>query len=205
MLVGLSSDPAAYDEIFRYLQAELSGYKADFVFNPQNDLLKERLAARGARFEKEQQKMVFTHRFPQVDTSGVELLSPRYMDQYLAMHGTDAYWTGEKVAAATEKFRTFIAVEGETVVGYLDVTHCFGENEPYDLLVKEEYRRRGWGRKLLAAALTMNEPKDMMLLVDIDNEPAMRLYGSMGFIKAERQNNLTAQWKIEEVTDRAET
>ena len=196
MLAGLSRAGEAYDELLRHLEDDYPGYDADFVFNPRNDLLKEKLKVRGARFDTEQQKMVFTHRLPRLDTRGVELLSPRYMDQYLAMHGTDMYWTGEKVAEATERFRTLIAVDGGTVTGYIDVTHCYDENEPYDLFVKEKYRRKGWGRKLLAAALAMNEPKDMMLLVEIDNEPAMRLYESMGFVKAERQNSLTVRWKI---------
>lgn len=197
MLAGLSRVKSAYDELLRYLEKNYSGYDADFVFNPQNDLLKDELEARGARFETEQQKMVFSHMLQQTDTGGVELLSQRYMDQYLAMHGTDMYWTGDKVAEATERFRTLIAVDGETVVGYIDVTHCFDENEPYDLFVKEECRRKGWGRKLLAGALALNEPKDMMLLVEVDNEPAIQLYESMGFIKVKRQNSITVRWKIE--------
>lgn len=36
----------------------------------------------------------------------------------------------------------------------------------------------------------------MMLLVDVDNDPAISLYESMGFIKAKNQNNLTAHWKV---------
>ena len=54
----------------------------------------------------------------------------------------------------------------------------------------------GYGRKLLAKALDMNRPNGMMLLVDVDNEPAIRLYASMGFAKAQGQNNLTAHWRI---------
>ncbi|MBO4831406.1 MAG: GNAT family N-acetyltransferase [Oscillospiraceae bacterium] len=196
MLTGLSRVSSAYDELLRYLEENYPDYNADFVFNPKNDLLKDKLDVRGALFETEQQRMVFTHRLPQADTRGVELLSPRYMDQYLTIHGTDMYWTGEKVAEATERFRTLLAVDDGNVVGYMDVTHCYKENEPYDLFVRPEYRRKGWGRKLLARALAMNEPKDMMLLVEIDNEPAIRLYEGMGFIKKERQNSLTVHWKI---------
>ena len=88
------------------------------------------------------------------------------------------------------------AVEDGVVTGYIDVTHCFAENEPFDLLVKEEYRRKGYGRQLLAKALLENEPKDMMLLVDFDNEQAINLYESMGFIKKEKGNLLTAYWKV---------
>lgn len=74
------------------------------------------------------------------------------------------------------------------MVGYLDVTHCFAENEPFDLVVLPEYRRMGYGKKLLAKALELNRPNDMMLLVDIDNEAALHLYSSMGFTKIRGQN-----------------
>ena len=53
--------------------------------------------------------------------------------EYCVIHGKDMYWTGEKIAAAPEKFRTFLAINQGRVVGYLDVTHCFEENEPYDI------------------------------------------------------------------------
>ena len=78
----------------------------------------------------------------------------------------------------------------------MDVTYCFEENEPFDLLVLEKYRRKGYGRKMLAKALEMNHPKQMMLLVDVDNMPAIRLYESMGFETADGQNSLTAHWRI---------
>ena len=106
------------------------------------------------------------------------------------------YWTGEKVIKASDRFKTFVVIEDGIVTGYIDVTHCFAENEPYDILVKKEYRRKGYGRQLLAKALKENEPKDMMLLVDFDNEPAINLYESLGFIKKESGNLLTAYWKV---------
>ena len=122
--------------------------------------------------------------------------SEQYAAEYCVIHSRDVYWTGEKVAAAPERFRIFLAIDGGRVVGYLDVTHCFEENEPYNLFVLPEYRRRGFGRKLLAAALECNRPKGMMLLVDTDNVPAIRLYASMGFQTVRGQNSLTAHWEI---------
>ena len=82
------------------------------------------------------------------------------------------------------------------VVGYLDVTHCYEENEPYSLQVLAAHRRRGWGRKLLAKALELNRPKGMMVLVDVGDAPAIRLCESAGFVKVEGQNSLTATWQI---------
>ena len=198
MLVGLSREREAYLEVFRYLEQCCPGYSADFVFNPGNCLLKELLEKRNAEFEPEQQKMVLHTPVLGLDTAGVELLSGKYTGQYCAIHGKDMYWTGEKVAAAQDRFRTFLAIHDGKVVGYMDVTYTYSENEPFDLFVLEDYRRMGYGRKLLAKAVEMNRPKGMMLLVDVDNAPAIRLYESMGFVKEQGQNNLTAYWTVPE-------
>ncbi len=196
MLVGLSREREAYLEVFHYLEQCYPGYNADFVFNPGNYLLKELLESRNAEFEPEQQKMVLGTPVLGMDTTGVELYSEKYADQYFAIHNKDMYWTGEKVAAAQDHFHTFLAIHDGKVVGYMDVTYIFEENEPFDLFVLKEYRRMGYGRKLLAKALEMNHPKGMMLLVDVDNDPAIHLYESMGFAKVQGQNNLTAHWTV---------
>lgn len=196
MLVGLSREREAYREVFRYLERHYPGYQGDFICNPANDLLKELLESKHAEFEPEQQKMVLGTPVLGLDTTGVEPYTEQYAGQFFAMHSKDRYWTGEKVAAAPYRFRIFLAIQEGKVVGYLDVTHCFAENEPYDLLVLEEYRGMGYGRKLLAKALERNQPNGMMLLVDADNVPAIRLYESMGFEKVQNQNNQTAHWKV---------
>lgn len=198
MLVGLSRDKEAYLEVLHYLEQCYPGYIADFVFNPGNYLLKELLDFRNAEYGPEQQKMVLGIPVLGIDTTGVELLSDQYAEQYCAIHNKDMYWTGEKVAQAQDHFRTFLAIHDNKVVGYMDVTYTFKENEPFDLFVLEEYRRMGYGRKLLVKALEMNQPNGMMLLVDVDNAPAISLYESMGFTKVQGQNNLTAHWSVPE-------
>ncbi len=196
MTVGLSRCAEAYEEILDYLPENYPGYQADFVFNPRNYLLKELLEQKGAEFDPEQQKMVFFGKAPEVNTEGIVPLSEQYMEQYVAMHNTDMFWTAEKVAKRPDRFNVFLAVDQGNVVGYIDVTNCYEENELYDIVVKEKYRRRSWGRKLLGKALKENEPNSMMLLVDIDNEPAIALYESMGFVKRQGEKNLTAFWKM---------
>ncbi len=196
MLVGLSREWDAYRELFSWLNRHYSGCQVDFVFNPRNHLLRELLMEKGAEWEPEQQKMVLGTPILNTDCTGVELFSQEYAQQYFAIHNKDMYWTGEKVAAAPDRFRTFLAVQKDRVVGYLDVTHCFEENEPFDLMVLPEYRGQGYGRKLLTSALAMNQPKGMMLLVETDNHAALRLYESLGFQKAEGPNYLTAHWTV---------
>lgn len=196
MLVGLSRNKEAYLEVLRYLEQCYPGYSADFVFNPGNYLLKELLDLRNAEYEPEQQKMVLGIPELGIDTTGVELLSAQYIEQYCAIHNKDMYWTGEKVAQAQDHFRTFLAIYNGKVVGYLDVTYTFKKNEPYDLFVLEEYRALGFERKLLAKALEMNQPNGMMVLMDVDDAASICLYGSVGFAKVQGQNNLTAHWTV---------
>ena len=196
MLVGLSRKAEAYEAVTAYLQERFAGFQADFVFNPANDLLKSELTRKGAKFDPEQQFMELTGNPPVVDTDGIELLSEARQEQYFALHNKDMYWTGERIAEDPDWFRTFIAVENERVVGYLDVTWPKDPNYIFDLLVAEENRGRGWGRKLLAKMLEMNRPRGMTLQVYVDNTPALRLYESMGFTKVEGRNDIPASWII---------
>lgn len=198
MLVGLSREKEAYLEALHYLEQCYPGYSADFVFNPGNYLLKELLDQRKAEYEPEQQKMVLGTSVLGIDTTGVELLSEQYIEQYCSIHNKDMYWTGEKVVQAQDRFRTFLAIYDGKVVGYIDVTYTFMENEPYDLFVLEQYRTLGYERKLLAKALEMNQPNGMMVLTDVDDTSSIRLYESVGFAKVQGQNNLTAHWTVPE-------
>lgn len=196
MLVGLSRYEDAYSAMFAYLKEHYIGYSADFVFNPNNYLLYNCLKQNGAEFYEEEQRMVYNNSTLNIDTTGIELLTEPYISSYIDIHQTDMYWTADKILAAKDRFRTFIAIEKGIVVGYLDVTYCYKENEPYDLWVKEEYRKRGYGRKLLAKALEMNKPKGMMLLIEIHNKAAIHLYESMGFEKIDNQNSIAAHLQM---------
>ncbi len=196
MLVGLSREDGAYEEMAAYLLENYPGYQADFVFNPRNDKIRAMLKKHGASFDTEQQKMVLTDDSVSVDCTGVENLTEAYVDQYCAIHEKDCYWTAERIVEAKDIFRVFLAIDKGKVVGYLDITDDDDENEPFDIMVVEAYRRRGWGRKLLGKAIEENRPRKMILFVEVDNIPALKLYGSMGFTKAEGQNSVTATWNI---------
>lgn len=79
-----------------------------------------------------------------------------------------------------------------TIVGYLDVTYCFEENEPYALWIREEYKNTDCGQALLREALGQNQPLGMMVLVDTDAFDEIRIYEATGFEKAEGQNIMYA-------------
>ena len=188
----------AADEMLAYLKEAYSPGQVEFTFRPEEMLLHAALLRTDATVYPEQMDMRLAHRPTETDTSGVALLSERYLAQYCALHdaGSDAYLDGEEVASRPETFRVFVAVKDGRVVGYLDVTHCYETNNISDLYVDETQRRKGYGRKLLAKAIEMNHPKEMTLQVDIDNEPAIRLYEKMGFEKIPNRNTIDAIWKI---------
>ena len=198
MLECFSREKESYAEAFRYLADSFPGYDADFVFDPQNSVLKELLEEYGAEFDTEQQKMVLETVVSGIDTTGVEPLSEKYAEEYCAIHTKDVYWTGERVLEAQDRFRTFLAVNEGKVVGYIDVTYTYDENEPFDLLVLEDCRRMGYGRKLLAKAVEENKPCGMVLHVDVDNAPAIHLYKSMGFKRTVGGNTLTSHLTLPE-------
>ena len=195
MLSGVSLDGTAYDEMISYLCGNYPGHEIYFVFNPENGILKGRLQGLCAEFMTEQMKMVHSGAIPPFDTDGAALLTPEYYEQYIESHNKDVYWAGDKVIEAKEKFKTLIITDGGKLAGYIDISQGRAENGIFDLLVKPEYRRKGYGRKLLIKALQINKPCGMRLEVDIDNIPAINLYNSAGFMPIEHQNVLTVLLK----------
>ncbi len=192
MLMPLSRSATAYGALLAFLKERYPGWQCDFVYNPGNYLLHSLLKENAAEFDTEQQKMVLTGGAAYTDDSRIVLYSPKYRDGYTAIHSTDVYWTAERVLEAPERFRVILALEAGEVVGYIDVTHNYDENEPFDVFVKESHRRRGYARAMLMKAIELNRPKAMMLTVNVDNAPAIALYESLGFERVEGQNNITA-------------
>lgn len=198
MLVGLSRRRTAYEEMLAYLKEHYPGWQADFVYNPQNYLLHGLLEQERAEFEPEVQKMVLKRDVPYESSHQIELYSEKYREGYRAIHDDDdgRYWTADKVIAAPDRFRILLAIEQGEVVGFIDITHKFEENEPFDVFVKEDHRRKGYAKAMLSKAIALNRPKALMLLVEKENAAAIGLYESMGFDKAEDGDNITAHAQL---------
>lgn len=196
MLAAITRSETAYAELAQYLQDSYAGFQADFVFHPDNSPLLSVLTRRGAVIYPPQQRMILKDDGRMTDTHGIEPFSERYRQQYLEMHARNCYWTGEKILAAHDEFQVFLAVEDGKVIGYIDMTCGYDENEPLDIWVRPEHRGKGWGKRLMAKAIQANRPNGMALLVDVDNVPAISLYTSAGFEKDVGQENQTATWEI---------
>ena len=190
LLLGLSKEKQAYDEMIQFLKQNYPGYQADFVYNPKNYLLQETLTSLQAEFAKEQQRMVLDHIVPYQSNHQIVLYEPKYREQYCAIHLNDCYWTAERVIEAPDDFRIILAIQDDQVVGYIDITYQLEDNEPFDVFVKKEYRRQGIAKAMLAKAIELNQPKKMSLLVNVDNYPAIALYESLGFITVKDENSI---------------
>lgn len=194
MIVGLSKEEESFKEILSFIEAKYKGYQLDYVINPQNINFVKVLKARNAVFEEEQQWMVCEKNIDKLTEFDIIVLSSDYKEQYIDKHNKDGYWTAEKVIAANDKFRTFLAIDHGTVIGYIDVTYCFDKNEIYDLWVDELFEGKGYELALLQAAINMNMPNKMLVLVDVDNTSEIEMFKSVGFVPVEGTKSIYASY-----------
>ncbi len=192
MIIGLSKSEHAYNELFKYLEKDYKGYRCDFVINPKNILLKNILVSKDAKFENEQQRMIA--RFPSHKQYplDIQLYTEQWKQAYINMHVKETYWTAEKVLSAFNRFRVFLAIHQGQLVGYLDVTYTYKQNEPYSLFILPEYQNLGYEQALLSKAIQMNGISTMMTLVDVKAKEEIRIYEEAGFEVIKGQNSVFA-------------
>ncbi len=83
-----------------------------------------------------------------------------------------------------------VAVEGDTVCGYVGSQAVLGEADMMNIAVDPEYRRQGIARLLveqLIAQLKNQGNYQLTLEVRASNEPAIGLYEQMGFTQVGRR------------------
>ena len=190
MIIGLSKSEHAYNELFEYLEKNYKGYRCDFVINPKNILLKNILTSKNAIFENEQQRMIARQASKKDYSLDIQLFRDKWKQAYIDMHVKETYWTAEKVLSAFDRFRVFLAINHEQLIGYLDVTYTYKQNEPYSLFVLPEYQNLGYEQALLSKAIQMNGTNTMMTLVDANAKEEIRIYEEAGFETIEGQNSI---------------
>ena len=85
-----------------------------------------------------------------------------------------------------------VALDGETVVGYVGSQSVEGEADMMNVAVHPEYRRRGIARMLineLMDALAKQGVHSLALEVRDSNAPAIALYEQLGFSQVGRRPN----------------
>lgn len=195
LLIGLSKEEAGIREMLAFMENNYKGYQLDFVINPRHDVFCNVLQSKKAKFEEEQQWMAWEIETENQYPYDVVLLTPEYETQYIDKHNKDTFWTAEKVMQANDRFRIFLAIREGKVVGYMDVTYCYEKNEPYDVWVADEYKGKGYEQALLQAAIRMNQPNKMMVLVDVNHCEEIEMLKSIGFVPVIGTNSVYVTYK----------
>ena len=85
-----------------------------------------------------------------------------------------------------------VAMEGDTLVGYVGSQTCMDETDMMNIAVSPAYRRKGVGRALIEAlveALKEKGSRCLTLEVRASNEGAIALYTKMGFTQIGLRKN----------------
>lgn len=85
-----------------------------------------------------------------------------------------------------------VAVDGDTVAGYIGSQSVMGEADMMNVAVSPAYRRQGIAEKLvvtLAEKLTAQNVSSLTLEVRASNEPAIALYEKLSFVQVGRRPN----------------
>ena len=85
-----------------------------------------------------------------------------------------------------------VAVDGDTVAGYIGSQSVMGEADMMNVAVSPAYRRQGIAEKLvvtLAEKLTAQNVSSLTLEVRASNEPAIALYEKLLFVQVGRRPN----------------
>ena len=82
-----------------------------------------------------------------------------------------------------------VAMDGDTVAGYVGSQTVLDEADMLNLAVQPDYRRRGIAKRLCRALMGNLNAHSLTLEVRVTNEPAIRLYNSLGFREVGRRKN----------------
>lgn len=188
MLWGFARDRSVYQILFDHFRSVYSGYHLDAVVTKVNRVMYEEYQKQGLQYDVEQIMMTLEHYTPKPVDADIVRYSPVYESSFRAIHDDEGcYWTAERMLGALDRYDVFLAVEDGQAVGYIEMTTGFDENEPIQLLVREDRRGKGYGRALLQTAIEANLPKKTVLEVYANNTPALNLYLSLGFRETLRE------------------
>ena len=77
--------------------------------------------------------------------------------------------------------KTYVYKLNNIIIGFIHIQELIDEVDIIDIVIAEEYRRKGYGSKLLSYVLDMYKDKKFILEVSKDNSAAISLYHNNGF------------------------
>lgn len=103
-------------------------------------------------------------------------------------------WSQESVASELHNQLSLwlVAVEGDTVAGYVGSQTVLGETDMMNVAVHPDFRRRGIARELILALVERLKAMDshsLTLEVRASNAPAWSLYETLGFTQVGLRKN----------------
>lgn len=101
-------------------------------------------------------------------------------------------WSENSIASELNNALSFwlVAVEEDTVAGYIGSQTVMGETDMMNVAVHPDYRRRGIGEQLvncLVEELKKRQSRSLTLEVRASNLPAQKLYEKLGFSEIGRR------------------
>ena len=103
-------------------------------------------------------------------------------------------WSEKSIASELENPLSYwlVALEGDTVAGYVGSQTVLGETDMMNVAVRREFRRQGVAEALIKALieeLKKRESHCLTLEVRDSNAPARALYEKLGFLEVGRRKN----------------
>lgn len=103
-------------------------------------------------------------------------------------------WSAQSIASELENLLALwlVALDGETVAGYVGSQSVCGETDMMNIAVHPDYRRQGIGEALVSALVNGLKDKgsrSLTLEVRDSNAPAGRLYEKLGFSQVGLRKN----------------
>lgn len=82
-----------------------------------------------------------------------------------------------------------VAMDEDKLAGYIGSQSVLGESDMMNLAVEPAYRRQGIGRQLVESLIAALAAENHCLTLEVraSNEPAIRLYETMGFLQVGRR------------------
>ena len=77
--------------------------------------------------------------------------------------------------------KTYIILDNNNVIGFIHIQDLIDEVDIIDIVIDEEYRRKGYGKSLINYIFDFYKDKKVILEVSADNEAAVNLYRSFDF------------------------
>ena len=77
--------------------------------------------------------------------------------------------------------KTYIILDNNNIIGFIHIQDLIDEIDIIDIVIDEEYRRKGYGKSLINYIFDLYKDKKVILEVSVDNEAAVNLYKSLNF------------------------